>query len=31
MSMCCVYEIVEVNGLSYVEIDRLMHEFNVLT
>ena len=21
----------ELNGLSYVEIDRLMHEFNVLT
>ena len=29
--MCCVHEIVEVNGLSCVEINRLMHELNVLT
>ena len=26
-----VLKLFEVNGLSYVEIDRLMHEFNVLT
>ena len=31
MSMCGVHEIVEVNGLSCVEIDRLIHDFNVLT
>ena len=31
MSMCCVHEIVKVNGLSCVEIDRLIHDFDVLT
>ena len=30
MSMCWVLEIDEMNGLSCVEIDRLIHEFNVL-
>ena len=31
MSMCWVFEIDEMNGLSYVEIDRLIHDSNVLT
>ena len=31
MSMCGVHEIIEVNGLSCVEVDRLMHDSNVLT
>ena len=31
MSMCGVHEIVEVNGLSCVEIYRLIHDFIVLT
>ena len=30
MSMCWVLEIDEMNGLSCVEIDMLIHEFNVL-
>ena len=30
-SMCWVLEIDEMNGLSCGEIDRLRHEFNVLT
>ena len=30
MSMCWVLEIDEMNGLSCVEIDRLIHVFNVL-
>ena len=30
-SMCWVLEIVEMNGLSCVEIDRLIHDSNVLT
>ena len=30
MSMCWVLEIDEMNGLSCVELDRLIHEFNVL-
>ena len=30
-SMCWVLEIDEMNGLSYVEIDRLIHDSNVLT
>ena len=30
MSMCRVLEIDEMNDLSCVEIDRLIHEFNVL-
>ena len=30
MSMCWVLEIDEMNGLSCVEIDRLIHGFNVL-
>ena len=31
MSMCWVLEIDEMNGLIYVEMDRLMHELRVLT
>ena len=31
MSMCFGIGIVDVNGLVCVEIDRLRHEFNVLT
>ena len=31
MSMCWVLEIDEINGLSCVEIDRLIHGSNVLT
>ena len=30
MSMCSVLKIDEMNDLSYVEIDRLIHENNVL-
>ena len=30
MSTCWVLEIDEMNGLSCVEINRLIHEFNVL-
>ena len=30
MSMCWVLEIDEMNGLSCVELDRLIHEFIVL-
>ena len=30
-SMCWVLEIDEMNGLSCVEIDRLIHDSNVLT
>ena len=30
MSMCWVLEIDEMNDLSYVEIDRLIHKNNVL-
>ena len=31
MSMCFGMGIVDVNGLVCVEIDRLRHDFNVLT
>ena len=30
-SMCWVLEFVEINGLSCVEIDRLIHDSNVLS
>ena len=30
-SMCLVLEVDEMNGLSCVEVDRLIHDYNVLT
>ena len=31
MSMCGLHEIIELNGLCCVKINRLMHKLNVLT
>ena len=31
MSMCLTWELFDANGLVGVEIDRLRHDFNVLT